>query len=99
MMHTCLFWCLWKEKNDRNFKDRERSLEEILSLFYDTLYLWTVAFVSPLSLSYSDFLFVLLFLVGCSFCILSMYLGASYAFNEISLLLIKKELWWFHFCI
>jgi hypothetical protein len=42
--------------NNRNFEDKERSLEEILSLFYDTLYLWTAAFVSPLSLSYSDFL-------------------------------------------
>jgi hypothetical protein len=56
MVPTCLFWCLWREMNDRNFEDRERSLEEILSLFYDTLYLWTAAFVSPLSLSYSDFL-------------------------------------------
>jgi hypothetical protein len=42
--------------NDKNFKDRQRTLEEILSLFYKTLYLWTAAYVSPLLLTYSDFL-------------------------------------------
>jgi hypothetical protein len=45
--------------NDRNFEDREKT-GKILSLFYETLYLWTAAYVSPLSLSYSDF--------PCSFC-------------------------------
>jgi hypothetical protein len=39
-----------------HFEDRERSLEKILFLFYDTLYLWTAEFVSLLSLSYSNFL-------------------------------------------
>jgi hypothetical protein len=33
----------------------ERSLGKILSLFYETLYLWTAAFVSPLLLSFSNF--------------------------------------------
>jgi hypothetical protein len=23
MVPTYLFWCLWRERNDRNFKDRE----------------------------------------------------------------------------
>lgn len=31
-------------------------LGEILSLFYETLYLWTEAYVSPLLISYSDVL-------------------------------------------
>jgi hypothetical protein len=91
MVPTCLFWCLWREMNDRNFEDRERSLEEILSLFFETLYLWTAAFVSPLSLSFSDFLVRFAPLVRCSFCILPVYLGAPYAFNEIDFLLIKKN--------
>jgi hypothetical protein len=26
-MSTCLLWCLWRERNDRNFEDRERMLE------------------------------------------------------------------------
>jgi hypothetical protein len=31
-------------------------MEEILASFLHTLYLWTVAFLSPLSISFSDFL-------------------------------------------
>jgi hypothetical protein len=50
---TCL---LWKEKNDKSFENQERTIEEILSLFFKTLYMWTIAYVSPLSISYSDFL-------------------------------------------
>jgi hypothetical protein len=41
--------------NARNFEDRERMLEELESFFY-TLFLWTTAFISPLVLSYHDFL-------------------------------------------
>ena len=33
-----------------------RTLEEIKSLFFNTLYLWTIAFVSPLVIRYLDFL-------------------------------------------
>jgi hypothetical protein len=45
--------------NDRKFEDRERTLGEILYLFYETLYLWTVAY----RLVKVTSLFVLLFLV------------------------------------
>jgi hypothetical protein len=38
--------------NDKSCEDRERILEE---LFFYTLYLWTIAFVSPLVISYYDF--------------------------------------------
>jgi hypothetical protein len=38
------------------FEDRKRSMDEILSLFFITLYLWTVAYVTLLSISYSVFL-------------------------------------------
>jgi hypothetical protein len=31
-------------------------MEDILVSFFHTLYLWTVAFLSPTSISYSDFL-------------------------------------------
>jgi hypothetical protein len=43
---------LWWEMNDR----KERTLEEILSLFFETLYFWMAAYVSSMLLSYSDFL-------------------------------------------
>jgi hypothetical protein len=42
--------------NDRYFEDNERTLEEFKSFFFNTLYLWTVAYVSPLVISYYDFL-------------------------------------------
>jgi hypothetical protein len=56
MVPTCLLWCVWKEINNRCFEDLERSLEDILSSFFHILYIWTVAFVSPLLLSFGDFL-------------------------------------------
>jgi hypothetical protein len=37
-----LLWCLWRERNDRNFEDRERTVVEQKSLFFKTLYHWTV---------------------------------------------------------
>jgi len=36
-------------------EDLERSLEDILSFFFHTLYLWIAAFLSPLMISYDDF--------------------------------------------
>jgi hypothetical protein len=55
MTPICLFWCLWRERNNRSFEDLESTLEEILSLFYFTLYFWTIAY-DPLSFSFDDFL-------------------------------------------
>jgi hypothetical protein len=54
-------WCIWIERNDRSFEYRERTLEEIKSLFFKTLYLWTAAFVSPLMIMYHDFVFLFCF--------------------------------------
>jgi hypothetical protein len=51
-----ILWCLWREMNDRSFEDRERTLKGIMSLFFNTLYLWIAAFVSHLVISYFDFL-------------------------------------------
>jgi hypothetical protein len=47
------------------------------------LHIWTIAYVSSMSISYNDFL-LFFFLV----CILPMYLWARYTFNDISKLLI-----------
>jgi hypothetical protein len=35
----CLLWCLWREMNDMNFEDRERTMKELESFFFYTLYL------------------------------------------------------------
>jgi hypothetical protein len=53
---SCLLWYLWREKNDRNFEDRKRTLKKIKSLFFFNLYLWTIALVYLLVTSYHDFL-------------------------------------------
>jgi hypothetical protein len=36
-----------------------RTLNELKSLFFITLYIWTAAYIYPLVLSYHDFFFVL----------------------------------------
>jgi hypothetical protein len=56
MMPLCLLWCLCPKRNDRCFEDCERSLEELEALFLNTLYLWTTAYVSPLMISFYNFL-------------------------------------------
>jgi hypothetical protein len=56
MVLTWRFWCLWREKNNRSFEDVVMTSEELLSSFYHTLYLWTTAYVLPLSFSFLDFL-------------------------------------------
>lgn len=56
MVPICIFWCVWKERNLRCFEEMENSLEDIVASFLRMLYLWTVAFLSPLSRSFSDFL-------------------------------------------
>jgi hypothetical protein len=56
MVPSCLLWCLWMERNDKNFEDHERTLDQKKSLFFNTLYLWTATYVSPLVISYHDFL-------------------------------------------
>jgi hypothetical protein len=56
MTPICVFWCPWRERNNRSFEDLKMSLEEILSSFYHTLYIWTTAYVYPLSFSFDVFL-------------------------------------------
>jgi hypothetical protein len=41
-------WCLCRKMNDINFEDLYGTLEEIKSLFFNTLYLWTATYVPPL---------------------------------------------------
>jgi hypothetical protein len=95
----CILWCLWRVRNDRSLEDHERTLEKIEPLFFSTLYLWTYAFVSPLvigiiiSFFFFFFLFFFFFfflLARCS--LFSVYLGASYTFNDFLIIYQKKKL-------
>jgi hypothetical protein len=56
MIPCCLLWCLWRERNDRQFEDKERTIEELIFFFFYSLYSWTAAFLAPLVISFNDFL-------------------------------------------
>jgi hypothetical protein len=56
MMPICIFWTLWRERNNRCFEDVESSMEVIIASFLYSLYLWTAAYLSPSSICYADFL-------------------------------------------
>jgi hypothetical protein len=77
--------------NDMSFLYGKRTLEEIKSLFLKTLYLWTLAFVSPLVISYHDFLVFLLLLVRWLLLYILCISRAPYAFNDISIIYRKKK--------
>jgi hypothetical protein len=39
----CLMWCLWRERNERSFEDRESDLLEIKKIMLQSLFAWKVA--------------------------------------------------------
>jgi hypothetical protein len=55
MVPICLFWCVWKERNNRCFKDLERSMKDILAFVFSYFVSLDGCFCVPL-LSYVDFL-------------------------------------------
>jgi hypothetical protein len=70
--------------NYRSFEDHERTME-LKSFFFNTLYLWTAAYIFPLVLSFYDFL-ILFSSSSYVFSLVYFYvLGISYAFNDILL--------------
>jgi hypothetical protein len=56
MVPPCIFWCLWSERNDRIFEDKERTIEEFRTFFFYSLFSWTAAFLAPLVISFHVFL-------------------------------------------
>ncbi|KAF5446588.1 hypothetical protein F2P56_032204, partial [Juglans regia] len=55
MIPICIMWCIWQERNDRTFENKERSLEELRALFFRTLCLWAIA-LDFNGLNFHDFL-------------------------------------------
>lgn len=37
MVLTCLWWCIWRDMNEKNFKDQEWLIDDIIYLFFKTL--------------------------------------------------------------
>jgi hypothetical protein len=56
MVPCCLIWYMWGERNDKQFEDKERTIEELIYFFFYSLYSWTAAFLAPLVISFNDFL-------------------------------------------
>jgi hypothetical protein len=56
MVSICIFWTLWRERNNRSFENLESSLEDIIASLMYTLYIGTTAYLAPLSITYADFL-------------------------------------------
>jgi hypothetical protein len=83
MVPICIFWCVWRERNLRCFEDLESSMEDILASFFHMLCLWTVAFLSPLTIALLIFLFVFLFLVRCFLLYTSSVLKGALRFQYI----------------
>jgi hypothetical protein len=55
MVPCCLLWCLWREHNDRQFEDKERTIDDLISFFFHSLYSWSAAFLALLTFSFNDF--------------------------------------------
>lgn len=55
MASICLLWCIWRERNDRNFEDQELSLEEYKSFFWKTLFMRAIVIYFN-GLKFHDFL-------------------------------------------
>jgi hypothetical protein len=49
-------WSLCREQNDRNFENQEKTLQELKSFFFYSLFTWTTTFLAPLVISFKDFL-------------------------------------------
>jgi hypothetical protein len=74
MVPLCIMWCIWKECNDRCFEDKSRSHEELLYLFFFTLFTWTEGWLAPQVISF--FFFLSFFSPPLSpLCILLVYQG------------------------
>ena len=62
MVPHCLLWCLWRERNNRCFKDKERSISDLKLFFFRILMDWLAALRNQ---SFSSFI---VFLDSCNFC-------------------------------
>jgi hypothetical protein len=56
MVPCCILWCLWRERKERQFEDKERTIEELISFFFHSLYSWSAVYLAPLMFSFNDFL-------------------------------------------
>jgi hypothetical protein len=58
MVPLCIMWCLWVERNGRFFEDSERSPEDLLHFFFNTLFTWAAAWLAPTVITFFEFLYL-----------------------------------------
>ena len=56
MAPMCVMWCLWRERNARNFEDRELGLMELKKRVIQILFSWRVMSHSPQVSTFAEFL-------------------------------------------
>jgi hypothetical protein len=67
-------WYIWRERNNRNFKDNERKVAELKALVFQTLFQWIAAYDCFHISSFHDLFF------RCFSFILPLYLGTLIGF-------------------
>lgn len=45
MIPLCIMWCIWSERNECCFEDKEHTMAELHNFFVHTLMLWFLAIV------------------------------------------------------
>jgi hypothetical protein len=86
MVHSCLLWCLCRERNDRHFEEKERTIEELLTFFFFSLFSWTATFLAPLVISFNDFPYSFFFPFLAASLVYSLCTSLRFAFfNDIIL--------------
>lgn len=58
-------WCIWRERNDWNFENSERTVVELKAFFFYALYQWMAAYMSVIFL-----VFLTLFFFKKNICII-----------------------------
>ena len=43
LVHLCLMWCIWKERNRQTFEDLDRPNDQLLASFTGSLFDWSRA--------------------------------------------------------
>jgi hypothetical protein len=55
MVPSCLFWIIWRERNNRCFEDLENVVVDIVASMLNTLYIWKVAYLAPIPITYTKY--------------------------------------------
>jgi hypothetical protein len=78
MIPLCLMWCIWRERNIRNFKDCEKTVIDLKAFMFKSLYDWMAGhkfFCFSNSLEFLDM--CIFFLNSVFLVLLSVYLGCA----------------------